>query len=219
MTPKPVCSTRSLRVVALLMHCDAACGAQGLGDGPQLLHAQRMQRQGCLGECAGKYTQYCCWGGHAAKTLHRKRPVKVEPKVFFANERTFLSWMHMSVLTGSIGAAMLGLVHGPGDGGARRSNAVVVRHVGDHAEAIGKLMVLVGISMGIYALITFCALASLGLAFIVDEYPAPAVLALTIRAYMRVCLPCVQIGARERYACALAARSRTMLGLRSCASY
>ena len=98
---------------------------------------------------------------------------------------------------------MLGLVHGPGDGGARRSNAVVVRHVGDHAEAIGKLMVLVGISMGIYALITFCALAFAWTHFaFVDEYPTPAMLALTIRACMRVCLPCVQIGARERYACA-----------------
>ena len=27
----------------------------------------------------------------------RKVPTKVEPKVFFANERTFLAWLHMSV--------------------------------------------------------------------------------------------------------------------------
>ncbi len=141
----------------MLVHRALICYTQGLGDGPQLLHAQRMQRQGCLGECGGGYTQYCCWGGHSANKLHRKRPVKVEPKTFFANERTFLSWMHMSVLTGSIGAAMLGLVHGSDDH-IRRPNDVVVRHVGEHAGTIGKLLVLIGILMGVYALITFCAI-------------------------------------------------------------
>ena len=53
----------------------------GQGDGPQLMHARRMVSQGCLGKCAGSYSQYCCWGGHSAKKLHRKRPVKIEPKV------------------------------------------------------------------------------------------------------------------------------------------
>eukprot|EP00429_Kryptoperidinium_foliaceum_P110206 CAMPEP_0176296198 /NCGR_PEP_ID=MMETSP0121_2-20121125/58072_1 /TAXON_ID=160619 /ORGANISM="Kryptoperidinium foliaceum, Strain CCMP 1326" /LENGTH=121 /DNA_ID=CAMNT_0017637327 /DNA_START=44 /DNA_END=406 /DNA_ORIENTATION=- len=28
----------------------------------------------------------------------RKAPIKVEPKVFFANERTFLAWMHISII-------------------------------------------------------------------------------------------------------------------------
>jgi hypothetical protein len=28
----------------------------------------------------------------------RQAPVKVEPKVFFSNERTFLAWLHTSVL-------------------------------------------------------------------------------------------------------------------------
>lgn len=35
-------------------------------------------------------------------------PMKIEPKTFFANERTFLSWLHMAVTIGSIGAALLG---------------------------------------------------------------------------------------------------------------
>ena len=30
--------------------------------------------------------------------LPRKVPVKVEPKVFFANERTYLAWLHMSII-------------------------------------------------------------------------------------------------------------------------
>ncbi|PVU99443.1 hypothetical protein BB560_005498 [Smittium megazygosporum] len=35
-------------------------------------------------------------------------PVRVEPKVFFANERTFLSWLNFSILLGTIS---LGLVN------------------------------------------------------------------------------------------------------------
>jgi uncharacterized membrane protein YidH (DUF202 family) len=35
-------------------------------------------------------------------------PQRIEPKTFFANERTFLSWLHMAVTIGSIGAALLG---------------------------------------------------------------------------------------------------------------
>ena len=37
----------------------------------------------------------------------RKVPVKVEPKVFFANERTFLAWLHMSVTLASISVAIV----------------------------------------------------------------------------------------------------------------
>ena len=33
---------------------------------------------------------------------------KAEPKTFFANERTFLAWLHMALTMGSISAAMLG---------------------------------------------------------------------------------------------------------------
>ena len=34
-------------------------------------------------------------------------PVRVEPKVYFANERTFLSWLEFSIILGSIAAALL----------------------------------------------------------------------------------------------------------------
>lgn len=37
----------------------------------------------------------------------RKVPTKVEPKVFFANERTFLAWLHMSVTLSSISVAIV----------------------------------------------------------------------------------------------------------------
>jgi uncharacterized membrane protein YidH (DUF202 family) len=34
-------------------------------------------------------------------------PQRLEPKTFLASERTFLSWMHMSITLGSIAAALL----------------------------------------------------------------------------------------------------------------
>jgi SPX domain protein involved in polyphosphate accumulation/uncharacterized membrane protein YidH (DUF202 family) len=37
----------------------------------------------------------------------RKMPVKIEPKVFFANERTFLAWLHMAVTIASVSVAIL----------------------------------------------------------------------------------------------------------------
>lgn len=36
-------------------------------------------------------------------------PVRIEPKVFFANERTFLSWIHFAIFLGGISTALVGL--------------------------------------------------------------------------------------------------------------
>jgi uncharacterized membrane protein YidH (DUF202 family) len=44
-------------------------------------------------------------------------PVRVEPKVYFANERTFLSWIHFAIFLGGISSALVGL----GDSTARIS--------------------------------------------------------------------------------------------------
>jgi uncharacterized membrane protein YidH (DUF202 family) len=49
-------------------------------------------------------------------------PVRVEPKVFFANERTFLSWLHFSIFIGGVGTAMMGL----GDGKAFYSGVIFI---------------------------------------------------------------------------------------------
>jgi hypothetical protein len=37
----------------------------------------------------------------------RKAPIKIEPKVFFANERTFLAWLHASVLLAGASVAIV----------------------------------------------------------------------------------------------------------------
>jgi hypothetical protein len=56
------------------------------------------------------------WGGQSGyqkvkspgpREKPRKVPVKVEPKVFFANERTFLAWLHMAVTLASISMAIV----------------------------------------------------------------------------------------------------------------
>mmetsp|Transcript_18485 Transcript_18485/g.26063 ORF Transcript_18485/g.26063 Transcript_18485/m.26063 type:complete len:193 (-) Transcript_18485:82-660(-) len=44
----------------------------------------------------------------------RKVPVKVEPKVFFSNERTFIAWMNMAVTLSTIATAILAFAnHNP----------------------------------------------------------------------------------------------------------
>jgi hypothetical protein len=44
---------------------------------------------------------------NTTRSFVRKVPVKVEPKVYFANERTFLAWLHMSVTLASISVAII----------------------------------------------------------------------------------------------------------------
>ena len=39
----------------------------------------------------------------------RTVPMRIEPKTFFANERTFLSWLHTAVLIGTIGAGLVSI--------------------------------------------------------------------------------------------------------------
>lgn len=63
-------------------------------------------------------------------------PVRVEPKVYFANERTFLSWLHFSIFIGGIGTAMMGL--------------------GDHRAVMsGIIFIAVSIMFALYALYLF----------------------------------------------------------------
>lgn len=60
-------------------------------------------------------------------------PVRVEPKVFFANERTFLSWLNFSIFLGGIATALVGL----GD---------------KHAKISGYIFAAVSVLFAFYAL-------------------------------------------------------------------
>lgn len=44
----------------------------------------------------------------ASLQLPRKIPIRVEPKSYFANERTFLSWMSMAITLGGVSSALIG---------------------------------------------------------------------------------------------------------------
>ncbi|KAJ3038290.1 GTPase regulator Nrf1 [Rhizophlyctis rosea] len=48
--------------------------------------------------------------GQSGQGRQNKRialPVRVEPKVFFANERTFLSWLHFCIVLGGLALTLL----------------------------------------------------------------------------------------------------------------
>ena len=65
----------------------------------------------------------------------------VDPKVFFANERTFLKWLHTSVTIGSVGTGLLGVAGAYGNGGAFAP-----------VRLVGLLLLLLAIAFCIHAL-------------------------------------------------------------------
>jgi uncharacterized membrane protein YidH (DUF202 family) len=80
-------------------------------------------------------------------------PMRLEPKTFLANERTFLSWLHMTVTLGSIAAALLsfaGTAPGgdPAAPGARPLSAHLV-------EIIALILLPLAIAMCVYAVFIF----------------------------------------------------------------
>ena len=52
--------------------------------------------------------------GSLGEHVPRVIPMKIEPKTYFANERTFLSWLHTAVLIGTIGAGLASVHLGGG---------------------------------------------------------------------------------------------------------
>jgi uncharacterized membrane protein YidH (DUF202 family) len=63
------------------------------------------------------------------------KPVRVEPKTFFANERTFLSWFNAAIFVSSIGLALAqGTVNG---------------------NVLGGLLILIGLIIIVYAIATY----------------------------------------------------------------
>lgn len=113
----------------------------GESRGPQIMDTANNNRyaeaqEGC------DICSFCPWGGHAPEVA-RKVPMKVEPKVFFANERTFLSWLHISVTLGSVGAVLLGFSHDQDN-------------ENNHGKkVVGIGLCFVGILFALYALCTF----------------------------------------------------------------
>jgi hypothetical protein len=62
---------------------------------------------GVLSSVQSAWIRLFQWNQPRAGYHTRKVPVKIEPKVFFANERTFLAWLHMSVTLATISIAIV----------------------------------------------------------------------------------------------------------------
>lgn len=63
------------------------------------------------------------------------RPVRVEPKTFFANERTFLTWFNCSIFVCSIGVAIVSTTH--------------------ETKVVGGLLISIGLIISVYAMMTY----------------------------------------------------------------
>jgi uncharacterized membrane protein YidH (DUF202 family) len=69
--------------------------------------------EGCL-ECEANC--FCsAWGGRA--DIGTMNTQKIEPKLYFANERTFIKWLEMAVILASIAVGVLAFSKGGEDGG------------------------------------------------------------------------------------------------------
>lgn len=93
-------------------------------------------------------------GGGRAPSVPRSVPMRVEPKTFFANERTFLSWLHTAVLIGTIGAALVGVHLGGSPSGAPHKDV----HGNDRSTAplvIAMTMLSASVCLCAYATWTF----------------------------------------------------------------
>jgi len=91
-------------------------------------------------------------------------PVRVEPKVYFANERTFLSWLNFTVILGGLAVGLL--------------------NFGDKIGRISAgLFTIVAMGTMIYALVTFhwraAAIRKRGTGSFDDRF-GPTVLAVTL---------------------------------------
>lgn len=86
----------------------------------------------------------------AALQLPRKVPMRVEPKSFFANERTFLSWCSMATTMGGVSSAMVGLTFSR-SGGSTEGRVISRRTV----DMISAVYVPLAVMMVAYALFMF----------------------------------------------------------------
>eukprot|EP00890_Picochlorum_soloecismus_P001021 jgi/Picsp_1/191/NSC_00190-R1_vacuolar transporter chaperone 1 len=82
--------------------------------------------------------------------LPRKIPLRIEPKTYFANERTFLSWLSMATTLGTVGTAIAGFAVEDED--AKEHKTGIHKST---VELMTLLMLPISILMIGYALFTF----------------------------------------------------------------
>ncbi|KAL7525016.1 hypothetical protein ACHAXR_000824 [Thalassiosira sp. AJA248-18] len=88
-------------------------------------------------------------GGATASVIDafpRSAPVKIDPKVFFANERTFLAWMHVSVILAGASVAIVAFTED--------------NHSVSH-QLYGVILLPVAIAFILYAMVQYSRRASM----------------------------------------------------------
>lgn len=103
-------------------------------------------------------------GGGGGTTVPRfaPAPVKIDPKVFFANERTFLAWMHVSVILAGASVAIVAFADSPSeenDGGGRAHSSRNHHNLAD--QLYGIVLLPVSIAFILYAMTQYSRRASM----------------------------------------------------------
>mmetsp|Transcript_22902 Transcript_22902/g.40568 ORF Transcript_22902/g.40568 Transcript_22902/m.40568 type:complete len:682 (+) Transcript_22902:108-2153(+) len=79
----------------------------------------------------------------------RKTPMKIEPKVFLANERTLLSWLHMAITLGALAAVLIGYPrHG-------ETPDLALESSGSPTRVLGFILMPISLVFTGYAYMTF----------------------------------------------------------------
>lgn len=95
--------------------------------------------------------------GSGSQQLSRSAPVKIDPKVFFANERTFLAWMHVSVILAGASVAIVAFADAPSS-----SSSSSTRHGRSLADQLyGVVLLPVSIVFILYAMLQYSRRSSM----------------------------------------------------------
>lgn len=94
----------------------AATADQYYGGADEEDHYNGTVQGACEDTCAGWLFPFC--SGYNEEVLAPTSVQKIEPKVFFANERTFLHWLHNGVTLYTIAAGILAFASDTGSVGA-----------------------------------------------------------------------------------------------------
>lgn len=81
--------------------------------------------------------------------LPRKVPLRIEPKTFFANERTYLSWLSMATTVGGISTALAGYASSV----EKPKGKVTISQ--NTTQLITIMMIPLAIIMILYAMLTY----------------------------------------------------------------
>jgi uncharacterized membrane protein YidH (DUF202 family) len=110
-------------------------------DGKPVVKGGKGAKDGHKGKWAGVLAGVPLVGKHFKKNEKKKKkvqaPMKIEPKTFFANERTFLQWMSFLVLIQAIGITLMGM-----------STIMLVR-------VSGLIFVVIALIFMVYAIVIF----------------------------------------------------------------